>query len=167
MLWHATTTTIVMTTQWATILLTAYTRIRKHLLGPSVYRLENWAKAEFAKAQEAGWKDTERAFVVLQARFVIVRVPSRMRGTWTWSSSLTMLVPGWSHEETRIKYKHFLRHTRTLRKRGLKTSFSLISFNTIGIGTMVDSVALLFISFHFLFEPFVVILIIVVYLPFV
>jgi hypothetical protein len=38
---------------------------------------ENLAEAEFAKAQEAAYKDIDSAFGVLQARFAIVRGPSR------------------------------------------------------------------------------------------
>jgi hypothetical protein len=53
---------------------------------------EGRAEAEFAKAQEAAWKDIERAFGVLQARFAIVRGPSRFWDKGTLQDIMTTCV---------------------------------------------------------------------------
>jgi hypothetical protein len=50
------------------------------------------AETEFAKAQEAARKDIERAFGVLQARFVIVRGPARFWDMQTLNNIMTTYV---------------------------------------------------------------------------
>jgi hypothetical protein len=53
---------------------------------------EGRAEAEFAKAQETVQKDIERAFGVLQARFAIVRGPSRFWDKGTLQDIMTTCV---------------------------------------------------------------------------
>jgi hypothetical protein len=53
---------------------------------------EGRAEAKFAKAQEAARKDIERAFGVLQARFDIVRGPSRFWDKGTLDDIMTTCV---------------------------------------------------------------------------
>ena len=53
---------------------------------------DNRAEAEFAKAREASRKDIERAFGVLQARFAIVRGPSRFWDKETLNDIMTTCV---------------------------------------------------------------------------
>jgi hypothetical protein len=53
---------------------------------------EGRAEAEFAKAPEEARKDNERAFGVLQARFVIVRGPSHFWDKGTLRDIMTTCV---------------------------------------------------------------------------
>jgi hypothetical protein len=61
-------------------------------LGKTIRNPENRAKAEFAKAQEAVRKDIERDFVILQARFAIVRGPSHFLDKRTLHDIMTTCV---------------------------------------------------------------------------
>jgi hypothetical protein len=58
----------------------------------TIHNPESQAEAEFAKAQEASRKDIERAFGVLQARFAIVRGPSRFWDKGTLHDIMTTYV---------------------------------------------------------------------------
>jgi hypothetical protein len=105
---------------------------------------------EFAKAQEAARKDIERSFGVFQARFAIVRDPRRFWDKETFNDIITtcvilhnMIIEDEMDlnlefffdnvgirvkpSKTRIKHKHFLRHTVTLSTRGRTTSFTLVN----------------------------------------
>jgi hypothetical protein len=58
----------------------------------TIHNPEGRAEAEFAQAQEAAQKDIERAFGVLQARFAIVRGPSRFWDKGTLHDIMTTCV---------------------------------------------------------------------------
>jgi hypothetical protein len=66
----------------------------------------------------------------------------------TPTSTLHHQVPMWSHLEIRIKSKHSLKHSRTLRTEPPIVSSRKISFNTIGVVMVVAITTFTFISFH-------------------
>jgi hypothetical protein len=130
---------------------------------------EGRVEAEFAKAQEAVQKDIEIAFGVLQARFAIVRGPSRFWDKGALHDIMTtcvilhnMIIEDEKHLNlefffdnvgTRVKpsgnpdkMQAFLETFRKIENRATTDSSKKISFNTIGVGMVVGS-----ISFHFMF----------------